>query len=86
MSSAVPTIGFLVGTTYHAWQDYIQAFEMQLGTTYGWKKGTDFNIEYQAAAGQKSSTRRSRQILPIPKGTLRLMSSLLEELGLRRPA
>lgn len=51
MSSGVPTIGFLVGTTYDAWRDYIQAFEKQLGT-YGWKKGTDFNIEYQVASGR----------------------------------
>jgi len=50
MSSGVPTIGFLVGTTYDAWRDYIRAFENQLGT-YRWKKGTNFNIEYQVASG-----------------------------------
>jgi len=44
------SIGFLVGTTYDAWRDYIRAFENQLGT-YRWKKGTSFNIEYQVASG-----------------------------------
>jgi ABC-type uncharacterized transport system substrate-binding protein len=50
---AALSIGFLVGTTYDAWEDYIVAFTNQLGT-HGWKAGRDFNIEYQPAAGQSA--------------------------------
>ena len=47
------SIGFLVGTTYDAWADYIKAFKKQL-ESYGWTEGAaaDFKIEYQPACGQ----------------------------------
>jgi putative ABC transport system substrate-binding protein len=46
----VPTIGFLVGTTHHAWELFTDAFEKRL-STHGWKIGTDIKIEYQSASG-----------------------------------
>jgi putative ABC transport system substrate-binding protein len=47
----LPTIGFLVGTTYDAWQDYIKAFEDRLANGYNWNKNSDYTVEYQPAAG-----------------------------------
>ena len=49
-SPKAPTIGFLVGTTHHAWELFTDAFEKQL-STHGWKIGTNINIEYQSASG-----------------------------------
>lgn len=49
------SIGFLVGTTHFAWQDATTAFEAQLNRApKNWRKGTNYNIEYQSAAGQQS--------------------------------
>src|SRR5579864_6221291 len=44
--SPIPSIFFLVGTSRHAWEPYIAAFEAQLHTD-GWTKGADYQIEYQ---------------------------------------
>jgi len=51
---AAPNIGFLVGTTYDAWEDYINAFEDRLANGYNWNKNTDYTVEYQPASGQKN--------------------------------
>jgi putative ABC transport system substrate-binding protein len=47
-SPKVPTIGFLVATTYHAWSQFTDAFEAELK-----KLGTEFKIEYQSASGRQ---------------------------------
>lgn len=48
----VPTVGFLIGTSYHAWKPFTDAFEDQL-TILKWKIGTDIVIEYQSASGRQ---------------------------------
>jgi len=45
-----PTIGFLVAATTAGWQPYTEAFEEGL-LTYGWVKGTDYNIDYEPPGG-----------------------------------
>jgi ABC-type uncharacterized transport system substrate-binding protein len=45
-----PKIGFLVAATTAAWKPYTDAFEQGL-STYGWVKGTDYNIDYEPPGG-----------------------------------
>lgn len=67
-SSKVPTIGFLIATTYHAWQQFIDAFELQL-KSHGWdsSEGGNIKIEYQSASGLKDLYERIAKDFANPK-------------------